>query len=125
MRWAVASLALLLMLAATPCSAQRGGCGLGLGLAALAEAEHLLAAPSPGLEAGRDQAAQASAQLHEARLSLQGCGCRRVAEQAGEAAGLAEQARSQASVADLRRSLDRARFSLRLARERAGRDGCS
>ena len=115
----------LLLLLASPAWAQRGGCGLGEGLAGLASAEEMLAAPSPGLEAGRDQAAQASAGLYQAQATLLRCGCRRLAEPVAEAAGLADQARSQASMADLRRSLDRARFSLRLAREKAGRDGCS
>ena len=114
-----------LLLLASPAQAQRGGCDLGVGLAALATANHLLTAPTTSLAEGRDQASQTSTALHEARAILFGCGCRRLAEQAAEGAGLAEQARSEASVAGLRRALDRAGLSLSLARERAGTAGCS
>jgi hypothetical protein len=104
--------------------AQRGGCGLGNGLHGLEAAERSLAVSMTSLPEGRDQAAQASGQLHEATRWLSGCGCRRLAEQAQEAAGIAEQGMSESSIAALRRTLDRARFSLSLARERAEREGC-
>jgi hypothetical protein len=119
-----ALLALLLALAG-PALAQRGGCGLGLGLQAMAGADQLLAAEVTGLAAGREQAGAAVASLAEAAARLQGCGCRRVADQVAEAGGIAESARAAAEVPALRRTLERARHALGLARERAGRDGCA
>jgi hypothetical protein len=120
-----AALALLALLAAPPALAQRGGCGLGAGLDALREAERGLAVPPASLTAGREEAAAMAARLHGAAASLAGCGCRQAALHAAEAAGLAEQAGSEASLERLRRSLDRARFSAGLARGRLDRQGCS
>jgi hypothetical protein len=113
------------LLLATPAQAQRGGCGLGLGLQGLDSAEHRLATPAASLLEARDLASAVAAELYAAARQLAGCGCRRLAEQAEEAARTAEQAASESSVIALRRSLDRARFSVELARQRAGRDGCS
>ncbi|WP_165982932.1 hypothetical protein, partial [Dankookia rubra] len=72
----------------------------------------------------RDAAEAAAAALAEAAGRLEGCGCRLAAEPVREAAGLAERARSEASVYRLRGALDRARFSLGLARDRLDRRGC-
>ncbi|WP_431267944.1 hypothetical protein [Dankookia sp. P2] len=73
---------------------------------------------------GRDAAEAAAAALAEATGRFEGCGCRRAAEQAREAAGLAEQARSEASADRLGRALARARVSIGLARDRLDRQGC-
>lgn len=116
---------LLFALLATPALAQRGGCGLGLGLRPLDAVEQRLAQPPAGLLEGRATAAETAATLREAAGWLAGCGCRRLAEQAQEAAALAELAQSEASFAGVARRLERARFSLRLARESAGSVGCN
>ncbi len=118
-------LALLLAWSVPGALAQRGGCGLGLGLQAMTQADGMLAAPVAGLGEGRAQAATVVTELAEAQGRLQGCGCRRVAEQVAEASGIAEAARAAADVPALRATLARARYALGLARERAGRDGCA
>ncbi len=118
---------LILLLLAGPAAAQRGGCGLGLGLEALRAAEAPLrtGAEAPSLLAGREAAGQAADRLGEAAQRLAGCGCAQAAGLAGEAAGLAEGLRGAAELAQIRRGLDRARFSARLARERMEGRGCS
>ena len=63
--------------------------------------------------------------LREAAAVLEGCGCRQAAAGLGEAAALAEEAQSRSSLDGVRRLLDRAGFSLRLAQERLERQGCS
>jgi hypothetical protein len=115
----------LLTLWATPALAQRGGCGLGNGLRPLDAVEQRLAQPLAGLTEGRAEAERSAAELREAARWLAGCGCRRLVAQTEEAAALAELAQSEASAAGVARRLDRARFSLRLARESAGREGCT
>ncbi|WP_135468814.1 hypothetical protein [Crenalkalicoccus roseus] len=119
--------AALLLLLAWPAAAQRGGCGFGEGLAALAAAERALrGAPElPSLSAGRALAAEAGERLRAGAGILAGCGCARAAEEAAEAALLAEQAGSEVELARLRATLDRARFSLSLARQRLDRTGCA
>ncbi|WP_043337494.1 hypothetical protein [Belnapia moabensis] len=118
---------LLVLLLAGPAAAQRGGCGMGLGLEALRGAEEALraGAEAPSLLAGREAAGQAADRLAEAAGRLAGCGCARAAGEAQEAAGLAEGLRGAAELAGIRRGMDRARFSARLARERLDRQGCS
>jgi len=122
-----ACLALLALLAALPAQAQRSRCGFGLGLEGLRTADRMLAeaAASSSLTAGREAAGAIAARLHEVAGRLSGCGCHQAADHAAEAAGLADQAGNEAGIARLRRSLDRARFSLTLARERLDRAGCS
>ena len=66
-----------------------------------------------------------AAALPGAQGRLRGCGCHQLADQAGEAGGIAEGARAAADVPALLRTLERARYALRLARDRAGREGCS
>ncbi|MBL6454975.1 hypothetical protein JMJ55_06545 [Belnapia sp. T6] len=118
---------LILLLAAMPAAAQRGGCGLGLGIEALrgAEAPLRAGAEAPSLLAGREAAGQAADRLTEAAAWLTGCRCAQAAGQAREAAGLAEELRGAAELERIRRGMDRARFSARLARERLDRQGCS
>ncbi|MCB4820866.1 hypothetical protein [Roseicella aerolata] len=118
---------LALLLLAAPAMAQAPRCGFGLGLEGLRGADRHLRAGSAaeGLLAGREAADAAAAALTEAAARLAGCGCPLAAEQVREAAGLAEQARSEAGPDRLRRTLDRARFSLGQARERLDRRGCS
>ena len=108
-----------------PAAAQRSGCGFGEGLAALRVADPILARLAEALSAGREAGAAAAERLRAARTVLAGCGCRRAASDAGEAAMLAEQAGGEASLPRLAATLERARFSLRLARERLDRAGCS
>lgn len=119
-----AALAPLLALA-PPAAAQRPRCGFGAALAALGTAERTMARPVEGLSAGRAQAGAAAAALGEAMAGLQGCGCRRAAEDAADAALLAEAATAEASAPAVAARLDRAGFSVRLARERLGREGCA
>ncbi len=116
---------LALLACMIPVRAQRAGCGLGLALERLAEADRRLAEPPTALVAGRAAGAEAGSQLQAAATGLAGCGCRRAAASATEAAGLAEQAGAEASLGRLRAALDRARFSVGLVRERLGRQGCS
>ncbi len=118
---------LILLLAAVPAAAQRSGCGMGLGLEAMrgAEAPLRAGATATSLLAGREAARQAAGQLAEASRHLAGCGCRQAAEHLGEAARLAEEGEGAAEVERIRRGLDRAGFSARLARERLDRQGCS
>lgn len=120
-------LVLLLLLAAVPAAAQRGGCGFGLGLDALRGADQPLraGADAGSLLAGREAAAAAADRLAEAVTRLEGCGCGQAAGHVRDAAGLAEEARGAASLDRIRHGLDRARFSTRLARERMDRQGCS
>ncbi len=122
----VIPLALLLLLAG-PAAAQRSGCGMGLVLEALRGAEGTLRAgvAAPSLLEGRAAAAQAAEALGEAAGRLGGCGCGQAAGHAQEAAGLAEAARGGDSLEGIRRGLERAQFSARLARERLDRRGCS
>ena len=119
------ALLVALTLAATPATAQRPRCGYGEALAALRAAETLLAQPVASLSTGRDQAAAAHDHLRDATGVLQGCACHRAAEDAGEASALAEQASAEHSAARIATTLHRAAFSLRLARERLSREGCS
>lgn len=109
----------------SPVSAQRAGCGFGTALVGLGEADQVLAAVPESLPAGRAAGAAASSGLQQATATLAGCGCHQAADHATEAAGLAEQATAGDSLPQVRGALDRARFSLRLARERLGRQGCS
>jgi hypothetical protein len=107
--------------------AQRGGCGYGMGLDGLRGADAALAEGSTAgaLSIGRAAGAAVAAPLREAATRFTGCGCPRLAEFAAEAAALADQAQSEASLGRVRQMLDRARFSVAQARERAGRQGCS
>jgi hypothetical protein len=116
-------LAVLLLLAA-PAAAQRPGCGFGLGLEALGQAQRSLGSEPGSLSAGRATASAATGALAEAAGRLAGCGCAQAAADAREAAGLAEQATAEPALERLRRLLDRAGFSARLARERLERRGC-
>lgn len=116
---------LLVCLDASPAFAQWPRCGFGEGLAALREAERALAAPVTGLAAGREAAAAIHDHLRGAATVLADCACRRAAEDTAEAATLAETATAEHSAARIAAALERARFSLRLARERLGREGCS
>lgn len=123
---AAAALALGLAFAlSAPAAAQRPRCGFGEALAALRAAGAGLARPVEGLGSGRAQAAAVHDALRTAREGLAGCGCRRAAEDAGEAAMLAEQGAAEHSAARIAAVLDRAAFSARLARERLDREGCS
>jgi hypothetical protein len=118
-------IALALLLAA-PAAAQAPRCGFGLGLEALRGADRQLQAgvAAADLLPGRDAAEAAAAALAEAAGRFEGCGCRQAAELVREAAGLAEEARSEASPDRLGRALARARFSLGLARDQLDRRGC-
>lgn len=122
-----ACLVLLALLVALPARAQRSHCGLGLGLEGLAAADRMLAeaADAPSLIAGREAAGAIAARLREAADRLSGCGCHQAAAGTAEAAGLADQASSEASLTRLRARLERARFSLDLVRNRLDRSGCS
>ncbi len=117
----------LLLVLAGPAAAQRSGCGMGLGLEALRGAEAALRAgvAAPSLLGGRAAAAEAAGALREAAGRLGQCGCGQAAGHAQEAEGLAEAARAGDSLDAVRRGLDRAQFSARLARERLDRRGCS
>jgi hypothetical protein len=127
MRPAIAlTLALVASLPCLPAVAQRAGCGFGAGLEGMRAAARALAEPPrPSLVAGRDLAGATATRLREAAAVLDGCGCRQAAAGVGEAAALSEEAQAQSSLDGLRRLLDRAGFSLRLARERLDRQGCS
>ena len=118
-------LALALLLAG-PAAAQAPRCGFGQGLEAMRGADRQLQAgvAAADLMPGRDAAEAAAAALAEAAGRFEGCGCHQAAELTREAAGLAEQARSEASTDRLGRALARARFSLGLARDRLDRRGC-
>lgn len=120
--WRLAAGALLL---AGPAPAQRPGCGFGLGLEALRAAEAALRPEPASLAAGRAAGGVAADQLRAAAARLAGCGCPRAAEQAGEAAGIAEETRAEAGRERLRRLLDRAGFAAGEARARLDRQGCS
>ena len=116
----------LALLLAVPAAAQTPRCGFGLGLEALRGADRQLQAgiAAADLLPGREAAEAAAATLAEAAGRFEGCGCRGAAELVREAAGLAEQARSEAGTDRLSRTLARARFSLGLARDRLDRRGC-
>jgi hypothetical protein len=116
-----------LLLLAGPAQAQLPRCGFGLGLEALRGADRQLQAGVAAAELlpGRDAAEAAAAALAEAARRFEGCGCGQATELTREAAGLAEQARSAASAERLRRTLDRARFSLGMALDRLDRRGCA
>ena len=118
---------LVLAFLVPPALAQRSRCGFGAALEAVRAADRVLAggARLDSLAAGREAAASATERLREAAMVFVGCGCRRAAPEAAEAAAIAEQAVSEASVARIRAMLDRARFSLGLLRERLGRSGCA
>jgi hypothetical protein len=113
------------VLGAMGAAAQRPRCGFGEALAALGAAEPLLARPPAGLSTGREQAMAAADRLRAAAVVLQGCACRRAAEDAAEAASLAEAAGLGDSAARIGAMLERAGFSVRLVRERLGGQGCS
>lgn len=121
-------LALPLLLALVPgAAAQRPGCDYGAALADLAAADRAQAA-APGwrdLAAAREGAAGMAARLRAAEATLAGCGCALAAGAAGEAAAVAEAAGSESGLPGIRARLDRAGFSLRLARERLAGRGCS
>lgn len=119
------SFVLAAVLLISPALAQRAGCGFGSALERLGEADRMLAAVPESLPAGRTAGTAAGSSLRQATATLAGCGCHQAADHATEAAGLAEQATAEANLARVRGALDRARFSLRLARERLGRQGCS
>jgi hypothetical protein len=116
----------LALLLAAPAAAQAPRCGFGLGLEALRGADRQLQAgvAAADLLPGRDAAEAAASALAEAAGRFEGCGCRQAAELVREAAGLAEEARSEASPDRLGRALARARFSLGLARDQLDRRGC-
>lgn len=117
------ALALLLTL---PAAAQAPRCGFGLGLEALRSADRAIqdGIAAATLLPGRRAAEAAATALADATGRLEGCGCRLAGELTREATGLAELARSEVSPDRLRRALDRARFSLTLARDRLDRQGC-
>jgi hypothetical protein len=111
-----------------PAAAQRSRCGFGAALEALRDAGETLAAAAAApasLADGRERASLAAGRLRRGEEGLAGCGCRRAAAEAAEAATLAEQALSEASVRDLAATLGHARFRLSLVRERLGREGCA
>ncbi len=120
MGWLMLAWALL----APPAAAQRPRCGYGEALAAMQVAEERLALLPDGLDAARSTAEAVAGGLRGSASGMAGCGCTRLAEAVGEAAGIAEPAISAASVAEARVRLERARFSLGLARRAAGREGC-
>lgn len=116
---------LLLLALPANAAAQRPRCGYGEALSALRDAAAAAAVPVTGLADGRDRAGSVHADLRTATEVLQGCGCRRAAADTADAALLAETAAHQPSAAAIAQGLERAGFSLRLARERLGREGCS
>jgi hypothetical protein len=118
------ALALLLALPAGA-AAQRPRCGYGEALAALRGAEAGVARPVTGLSEGRAQAASVQEGLRGAVEVLAGCGCRRAAADAADAALLAEAAAQEGSAQAIAVRLQRAGFSLRLVRERLAGQGCS
>jgi MoxR-like ATPase len=117
---------LVFLLMALPAAAQRPGCGLGQGLAALDAAERAMAgaARATALLPLRDAAGRATSRLEEAARILAGCGCRRMAEQAAEGAGIAAGAVPASDPATIRRLLERARFSGDQARTIRDREAC-
>jgi len=117
---------LLLVVLAAPAAAQRPQCGFGLGLQALREADRALRAGSvaPDLPAGRAAAEAAVAALKVSLGQFHGCGCAQVIQPVQDAAGLVEQASIETTTDRIRRVLERARFSLDLARQRLDREGC-
>jgi hypothetical protein len=124
-------LVLVLIGLAAPAAAQRPRCGFGEGLEALRMADQALAAalarqpPAAGLLAGREALQDAADRLRAAEARLAGCGCPRAAADAGDAATAAEQGQGEAGVPRQAAAMDRARFSIRLARERLDRAGCA
>ena len=119
--------ALVLLLLALPATAtgQRPRCGYGEALSALRNAEAAVMRPVTGLANGRDLAGGVHADLRTATAVLQGCGCQRAAQDAADATLLAETAAQQGSAQAIAAGLGRAGFSMRMARERLGREGCS
>jgi hypothetical protein len=117
-------LSLLLALLAPPAEAQRPRCGYGEALAGMQAAEERLAALPGGLLEARGKAEAVASGLRGSAGGMAGCGCPRLAEGLGEAAGIAEPAIAAASLAEALARLERARFALRLVREAEGRQGC-
>ncbi|MBK1660884.1 hypothetical protein [Paracraurococcus ruber] len=122
----IAALVLALLALVAPAAAQTPRCGFGQGLEALREAGRQVQAglAADDLLAGRAAAEAAAERLEEATRRFAGCGCPRVAEEARASRGLAEQARFETSLDDLRRPLGRIRFTLEEARRIIDRSGC-
>lgn len=125
-RPALAFAAAAITVLALPAAAQRSRCGFGSALEALRQAGTTLAAASAptSLADGRNRAGEAAAQLRSGEEGLARCACHRAAAEASDAAMLAEQALSEASVPALAAALRQARFRLALAQQRLGREGC-
>jgi hypothetical protein len=125
--WTVGLTPLVLLLGISTAPAQRPGCGYGDALAALRSADLLLAAAPalPDLATARHTAMSAAERLRSLGAVLQGCGCVRTTAGAADAAEVAEAATAEPSVAGIAVALDRARWALRLVRDRLDRNGCS
>lgn len=102
----------------------RPRCDFGAGMSGLGEAERLLSRPLASLSEGRALGEAVMARLDPLPSLFDGCGCARLAELVGEAAGLASAAGSESSAAGIAAALGQARFRLRLAREAIAAQGC-
>jgi len=113
----------LLMAQAEP-RLPRARCDFGLGLTQLADVERDAALPPSSLAEGRARGDGAVSQLRSAARVFLGCGCPRLAELTSEAASVASDAPSEASVARILQVMEQLRFRMQLVREQAERQGC-
>ena len=117
--WWVIALAL-----SAPAQAQRPFCDFGQGVAALRQAQHSLAAPIPGLVAGREAAQAIADSLDTAHTAFTRCGCWHLAEMLPEPARMAESATSHSAVSQIRATLENTALHINLARQALDRRGC-
>ena len=102
----------------------RARCDYGLGVAALAEGRRLLARPPASIEDGRARGEAAMSRLRGAVPVFLGCGCPRLAEFTAEAAGLAAQLPSEASMGRLVQGFEQTRLRIEIAQQQMERQGC-
>lgn len=102
----------------------RARCDYGAGVAALRESRALLARPPASIEAGRARGEEATSRLRGAVAIFLGCGCPRLAEFTAEAAGLAAQLPSEASMGRLVQGFEQTRLRIEFAQAQMERQGC-
>jgi hypothetical protein len=123
MRRALILLALSPMLMAQS-GIPRAQCGFTEGRDALREAEQLARRAPADLFEGRARGEPLTTLLRGAVTTFLGCDCPQLAERVAEAAGLAAQLPSEASMARMVQGYDALRLRISLARERMERQAC-